>query len=419
MSIVSAWPYAVLMAAAWLVLSVPVFRAVDEKLRPGQRTPTLDGLRGFLALSVFAHHLIITHGYIGTGVWTLPPSGVYILLGQVGVVIFFMITGFLFWGKLLDSRGRPDWAALYLGRVFRIGPMYLLAVGVMLAIVAWRTGFALREPAWTVTAAALHWLALGLDPLQPDVNGYRGTGLILAGVTWTIFVEWLFYASLRPMARFARGQRPLRFAGGGLLLCLLALAIASLSTAPGSITEPTPALLAAMLATVIGAFFAGMVAACLVRRPARPRIPAWAGSAIALACLGTVFLAFDTMLGPVQILLVSVFFGLVCDGATLFGLLSTRPARRMSTMSYSLYLMQGLALTLVFGVPQIRDFAMAGPARFWLAGGLCALLLLAASAVTYRLVEAPGIALGRRMRSRLAGRSRAADGLHGATAPSP
>lgn len=408
MSIFSIWPCAVLMAAAWLMLCAPVFRPVDEPLHD-RRTATLDGLRGFLALSVFAHHLAITHGYIATGAWVLPPSGVYTLLGQAGVVVFFMITGVLFWGKLLDSGGRPDWAGLYIGRVCRIGPMYLLAVGLMLAVVAWRTGFALREPAWTVAAAVLQWLALGLDPLQPDVNGYRGTGLILAGVTWTIFVEWLFYGALRPMARFARGRRPLRFAGGGLLLCLLALVIAAWSG--------PPALLVATLATVVGAFFSGMVAACLLRRPARPRIPAWAGSPLALACLALLFLGFDDMLGPVQLVLVSAFFWLVCDGATLFGLLSTRPARRLSTISYSIYLMQGLALTAVFAIPPVRDFAMSGPIRFWLVGGLCVLLLLVASAATYRLVERPGIAQGRRLRSRLGARPRAADGLRGATAP--
>ncbi len=82
------------------------------------------------------------------------------------------------------------------------------------------------------------------------------------------------------------------------------------------------------------------------------------------------FLVFDTMLGPVQLLLVAVFFTLVCNGATLFGLLSTRPARRLSAISYSLYLMQGLALTLVFAVPPVRDFAMSGPVRFWLNRGL-------------------------------------------------
>ena len=58
------------------------------------------------------------------------------------------------------------------------------------------------------------------------------------------------------------------------LVCLLVLLAASVSGMPASVTEPTPALLVAMLAMVVGAFFAGMVAACLARRPARPRSPA-------------------------------------------------------------------------------------------------------------------------------------------------
>ncbi|WP_026870224.1 acyltransferase family protein [Inquilinus limosus] len=416
MGIFSVWPYFVLMAAVWLALATPAFHAADEPLRHDRRTATLDGLRGFLAMSVFAHHLVITHRYIETGLWELPASGFYTLLGQAGVMLFFMITGFLFWGKLLDGKGRPDWTALYIGRLFRIGPMYLLAVGVMLVIVAWRTGFTLREPAWTVAAAVLQWLAFGIVPLQPDVNGYPRTGLILAGVTWTIFVEWLFYGSLRLMAGVARGARPQRFAGGGLLLCLVVLAIASWS-ADISFAHPTPGLLIATLATILAAFFSGMAAACLVRREARPRVPERAASLLAVACLGTVFLAFGDMIGPVQIILVSVLFYLICDGCTLFGLLSTRPARRMSEISYSIYLLQGLVLTLVFALPPVRDFAMADPVRYWLVGGLCALLLVAASAVTYRWVETPGIALGRQLRSRLAGWPRVADGPRGATSP--
>jgi peptidoglycan/LPS O-acetylase OafA/YrhL len=401
-SIFSVWPYFVLMLTVFAALAMlSVSRIADEPPQPDQRTATIDGLRGFLALSVFVHHLIVTHQYIRTGIWELPPSGFYTLLGQVGVAVFFMITAFLFWGKLLDAKSPPDWTGLYIGRIFRIGPMYLLAVGLMLTIVAWRTGFAFREPVGTVLAAALHWLALGLAPLQPDVNGYRGTGLILAGVTWTIFVEWLFYGSLRLMAGIARGTRPLRFAIGGFLLCLLALVIAAWSTAM-SVAEPTPALVVGMLATVVASFFSGMIAACLVRYRARPRIPAWAASLLALACLSAVFLGSDTMLGAIQIVLVSAFFYLICDGSTLFGLLSTRAARQMSAMSYSIYLMQGLVLTTVFAVPQIRDFAMAGAVQYWLVGGLCALLLVFVSAGTYRLVEKPGIAQGRRVRSKLA-----------------
>jgi len=399
MSVFSAWPYFVLVLVVLGAMALPLFRAADEPGNPrDRRTATLDGLRGFLALSVFVHHLMVSHGYIERGEWTFPPSGFHTLLGQAGVGVFFMITAFLFWGKLLDAHGRPDWRALYLGRVWRIGPTYLLAVGLMFLVIAWRTGFELREPAWSVLAEMLQWLALGIWPLQPDINGYVGTTLILAGVTWTVFVEWLFYGALRPMAPLARGDRTPRFVIGGMLLvCLPLLVFGALS--PGATpSRPTLALVIGALAWVLASFLMGMLSAWLVRREG-PRLPQGAASLLALACLAGVFLGFEHMVGPVQVLLLWVFFHLVCTGSTLFGLLGTRAARRMSTVSYSIYLLQGLVLTLVFAVPPVRAFAMSGPMAYWLVGAGCALLLVAASVVSYRLVEKPGIARGRRLRS--------------------
>lgn len=400
MSVFSAWPYFVLVLVVLGVMSLPVFRAADEQQHSPRdlRTATLDGLRGFLALSVFVHHLMVTHGYIEHGEWTFPPSGFHTLLGQAGVGVFFMITGFLFWGKLLDAKGRPDWRSLYVGRLWRIGPTYLLAVGLMFLVVAWRTGFELREPAWSVLSAMLQWLALGIWPLQPDINGYAGTTLILAGVTWTVFVEWLFYGALRLMAPLARGGRAPRFVLGlMLLLCLPLLVFAALS--PGATpSRPTLALVIGALAWVLASFLMGMLSAWLLRREG-PRLPQRAASLLALACLGGVFLGFGHMVGPVQVLLLWVFFHLVCTGSTLFGLLATRAARRMSTVSYSIYLLQGLVLTLVFGLRPVREFAMAGAMQYWLVGTVCALLLVAASVASYRLVEKPGIARGRRLRA--------------------
>ncbi|RSZ38494.1 MULTISPECIES: acyltransferase [unclassified Variovorax] len=398
MSVFSAWPYFVLVLAVLCMLALPVFRVADEPHGRDQRTATLDGLRGFLALSVFVHHLMVTHGYIVRGEWSFPPPGFPTLLGQVGVGVFFMITGFLFWGKLLDAKGRPDWKSLYIGRLWRIGPTYLLAVGLMFLVVAWKTGFELREPAGSVLGTMLQWLALGIWPLQPDINGHVGTGLILAGVTWTIFFEWLFYGALRPMAPIARSGRTPRFVAGGLLLCLLALTAAAFS--PGATpNRPTIALLIGAVAWVLASFLLGMLSAWLVRRDGARRLPEWAASLLALACLVAVFIGFEHMVGPIQVLLLWGFFHLVCRGSTLFGLLDLRSARRMSTVSYSIYLLQGLALTVVFAAGPVREFAMAGAPQYWLTGTLCALLLVAASVVSYRLVERPGIAQGRRARS--------------------
>jgi len=84
------------------------------------RYPTVDGLRGYLAFFVFLHHTVITYFYIATGEWRVPPSNLFTQLGQASVSLFFMITAFLFYGKVLDNKnGSIDWLKFFVGRLMR------------------------------------------------------------------------------------------------------------------------------------------------------------------------------------------------------------------------------------------------------------------------------------------------------------
>lgn len=74
------------------------------------------------------------------------------------------------------------------------------------------------------------------------------------------------------------------------------------------------------------------------------------------------------------------------------------PARRLGNISYSLYLMQGLVLTLIFANPPIRRFALASAFNYWVIGLVCAAVLVLAAALGYAFIERPGIALGKRLR---------------------
>ncbi|MGO4781065.1 acyltransferase family protein, partial [Lysobacter sp. 2RAB21] len=91
--------------------------------------------------------------------WKPSAAQFYNTAGVVSVSVFFMLTGFLFWNKLLKADGRPGWKDLYIGRVFRLGPMYVVAVLVMIGVVAYRTGFQWRVPPVQAIASALAWLA--------------------------------------------------------------------------------------------------------------------------------------------------------------------------------------------------------------------------------------------------------------------
>jgi len=388
------WVSFVLTAGALALIALPVFRFVDAAPQVSSRYATIDGLRGFLAFSVFIFHVVVTRRYFTTGVWQPPNTSFFALLGPFGVSVFFMITGFLFWTKLLQSRGRVNWKHLYLGRLLRIGPMYLVTVLCMLMVVFAKTGFALRQPLGEVFASILQWLMLGIFNLQPDVNGYPATH-VLAGVTWTISYEWFFYASLIVTAYFARGRRHLYFVGAALLFCFA-----------GKFLTHSDAL------GLTALFLLGMMSASLLHEGIEPRLSDRVASLIAALCVIALFVL--SSLGYVRggystpaALLLAGFFYLICSGTTLFGLLLTRAARRLGHISYSIYLLQGLALTLVFALPAVWAFALKNVASYWLSAALCAATLLSVSALTYFFIELPAMRFGhaRRKKSALAAAS--------------
>lgn len=391
MNLDAIWAYFVLVAVVLGIVLLPQFRHVDSTPNPGARYSALDGLRGFAALSVFVFHLIVTHRFIETGVWAVPDSRFYALLGPVGVSLFFMITGFLFWKKMLHVKGRPRWIDLYIGRLLRIGPVYLFVVLVMFCIVFARTGFQLHEPIGVVAGSMFQWLALGAIDTQPDVNGYRATH-VLAGVTWTIAYEWAFYASLMATAYFARGRTHFIFVLGALALSLA-----------GKTFLHIDAMGFAAL------FLLGMAVASLLHENMKLRIPHALSSAMVLALMLAVFTTSRNGYETVTAILLAVVFYLVCSGTTIYGLLTTTSARRLGNISYSLYLMQGLVLTLVFAFTPVRDFAMASSQNYWVVGTVCAAVLLLGSALGYAFIERPGIALGKHIIERRNVR-RAADG---------
>jgi hypothetical protein len=99
----------VLLSAVPGRASLPLFGSIDSAATPRTRRVPIDGLRGFLALGVFVFHLPVTHRYVGTGVGAPPDSAFNAGLAPVGVSLSFMITGVLFWARMLRTQGPPSW----------------------------------------------------------------------------------------------------------------------------------------------------------------------------------------------------------------------------------------------------------------------------------------------------------------------
>jgi peptidoglycan/LPS O-acetylase OafA/YrhL len=203
-------------------------------------------------------------------------------------------------------------------------------------------------------------------------------------VTWTIFYEWMFYASLLLTAAFARGRRHLLFVGAALVVCLVGKAFLQIEVMGFAVL-----------------FLCGMAVASLLHENLRLPVSDRAASCVCIACLALVFWMSRGAYGTANALLLALLFYLVCSGASLFGLLGSMPARRLGNISYSLYLMQGLALTVVFAIEPIRTAAVANVQVHWAAGCVCVCLLLVAASLGYVYVERPGISLGKRLGERI------------------
>jgi peptidoglycan/LPS O-acetylase OafA/YrhL len=358
------------------VAATPLFRPADSP--PGTQTnrvAVLDGLRGFLALSVVLSHVAVYYNFLEHSVWLPPPTRFYGQLGQIGVAVFFMVTSFLFWGRLIRKQGRPGWVELYINRLFRIAPLYVFAISVMLLFVAVLTNFTLNV-AWPELARQVAVWLLGLGYLPGVVvNGYPSTGLLLAGVTWTIRFEWLFYLSLPILALATRNRKThLPVAVIGLLTTLLGNAIYHQGKSANL-------------------FFCGMVCASLREEGLAATLPDWLSSATVAALIAAV-LQFPDIKTQVPVLLLASAFYLTISGASFFGLFLTRPAQRLGNISFGIYLLQGLALWAVFDVPSIKYFALSSPLHFWGIGLLSMLLLISFATLTHALIERPGVLLG-------------------------
>lgn len=354
---------------AWLLAKAPGFRFLNER---GSRVGSLDGLRGFLALAVFFHHFAITHQWKQTGRWTAPPQPEFENFGKVGVALFFMITGYLFTAKVM-GKGPVNWARLYRSRAYRIVPLYLLAFLSIAFIVAWNTGFELRVSGPRLLLDLGRWVMFH----GATMNGFADTRTFIAGVDWTLRHEWAFYLAL-PATQWVihRGRwAVLALAIGAIALYLHPVKLLSLGSEH-------------LIYFVIGGLPAAVAA--------RGRVPRFVSSrpvSALILVLAALSLHQDHR-GLLQLALIAgVFFG-VALGNDVFGLLTTRPAVLLGEISYSIYLLHGLVLYLLF-----TQFAVVDPSRFtapafaWLMPPV-ALLVTATSAATYLLVEKRFIELG-------------------------
>lgn len=365
--------------AALLLRTVPKFTRQLEH-RGESRFAGIDGLRGYLAFGVFVHHSIITWIFLQTGAIDLPPSNFYSQLGQGSVALFFMITGFLFWDRLLTHGRQHDWLAFAVSRLFRLYPLYLpLMLAVFISVFCLQ-GWELKDSVTQLIGQTLAWLVFD----RPDVNQYHQTGMLISNVTWTLGYEVFFYLAL-PLAAMLFIYR-----GGWMQTVLCLIGIYALYQVVGWEHSLKKHFLAG--------FLGGIAAAYWIRRP---QWVAWSLSPlagiIALLALAIAFTVFNRAFNLGALLLLSLFFVIVASGNTLFGALRPRSIRWLGEISYSTYLLHGFVLWILLQrLPPALHLDARQAWVFLPLLAVCSCLLVIISSLTYQYIEKPGIDAGRK-----------------------
>jgi peptidoglycan/LPS O-acetylase OafA/YrhL len=151
------------------------------------RLPALDGLRGIAIALVTGFHFLRDPGGAVTNTVSLVASA-----GWIGVDLFFVISGFLITGILLEAKGSPRYYRnFYVRRALRILPLYYGFLLFLLLLprqsdvaAALNVTFFLHHQPWFWTHAT-NWL------LASDAG--RGSAAAGYGALWSLALEEQFY----------------------------------------------------------------------------------------------------------------------------------------------------------------------------------------------------------------------------------
>lgn len=387
--------YLAVAATAALLLRIPWFASAEQEAGIARLQP-LDGLRGILCFGVFAHHAAMTMQQTWyTGAWRPPEAAVYDVAGKGSVALFFCITGFLFWGRLLRRQGTMDRFDFYRGRVLRIVPLYavsalicliVVAASPMFHLVSWARVMRLVAEMGTLGVAPWTRIETAAGNIYPDTAN--------AGVVWSLRYEWVFYFALPVLALFARGRRwILLYVGWVLGLAVFfrqAEAPKVLMFAVGMIAAHVQAnkgLCAKLRERKFALLSISFVGVTFLLAVPHGHVPALTRSPFSSTS---------------NLLLAGVFIPIAC-GNSLFGLLNIASLRFLGTVSYSVYLLHGTILYFSKGsLARFVEPPTSFNVQYWLAVTGVAIVVAIASAISYRLIELPFIELAQRLRHRAA-----------------
>jgi peptidoglycan/LPS O-acetylase OafA/YrhL len=186
-------------------------------LEKTRRIPELDGLRGIaIALVLWFHYFV-------SFVQTKPGSVAGYLqtcgrLSWTGVDLFFVLSGFLIGGILLDARGCSNYfRVFYTRRFFRIVPLYAICVCATFLLIPLARGIHAGRQGAIWLANPIPWYSYPFFLQNVWIATTTTFGQAGISVTWSLAIEEQFYLTLPLVIYCSRGYRRLALIVGGIV----------------------------------------------------------------------------------------------------------------------------------------------------------------------------------------------------------
>jgi len=371
-----------------------VFQAAAHEMAQNNHYPELDGVRGIAILLVMGTHFVAFEAWTLVDRVAVKVAG----FGWMGVDLFFVLSGFLITGILLDTRETNRyWSTFYARRALRIFPLYFAVIVGLLAVsyliiphvpdaIGWRDA-----QAWYWTYSVNWLIALNSDWERAH---------LFTGHLWSLAIEEQFYL-FWPIVVWRVNRRSL------IILCLftcvgvlgLRLVLHLSGVSPISIFVGSPTRLDALLM--------GALAALLVRTSQQQwALPRLAAVLVVLGALMTLAaIAIERETHPYGLVMQTVGFSgisLLCTGIVLAAR-TTRPncaLRRLlrnrvliffGVYSYALYMLHQWSELIVLRLfPPVEKLpTLLGLMLPWvlLRAGFASLFAIGFALVSWHLLE--------------------------------
>lgn len=377
---------------------------------PAPRLPQLDAVRGLALLLILIYHFKLWFSDALGAQPLLARLGWLFSLSWTGIELFFVLSGFLIGGVVLDNRDAKNFfRVFYVRRCARILPPYLVLLGLFFAVVhlappprgpGLELLLAQQFPFWVYPAFVQNLFMAAAGAIAPP---------LWLAPTWSLAIEEQFYLILPVLLRTC----PARIVPH-VLVALIAIAPLSRILAYFVLHSSWVAVYV-LLPCRMDALLLGVLGAWAVRQPdlwewisgRRHRL---IGPFVCLAAIvaGLSWAEYDftapaiVAAGYTSLALFYLFFIMIVVRTAqpwVRAGYALAPLRLLGKISYSVYLLHlpalGLLGIFVWGKAPWEPGAT--PGSWWLLPVSTLALVLALGALSWRFVERPILALGYRL----------------------